>query len=90
MERSDAIGHRKIRIYHATNPIVSFEQSGVQVLAELDTTSVEFIHQLSDDWMLTSHYAIGLVDTRGNIQIDQFDVSGSRADSREECTHFNF
>ena len=66
----------KIRIYHATNPIVSLEQSGVQVLAELDTTSVEFIHQLSDDWMLTSHYAIGLVDTRGNIQIDQFDVSG--------------
>ncbi len=66
----------KIRIYHASSPIVSFEQSGVQVLAELDTTSVEFIHQLSDDWMLTSHYAIGLVDTRGNIQIDQFDVSG--------------
>ena len=66
----------KIRIYHATSPIVSFEQSGVQVLAELDTTSVEFIHQLSDDWMLTSHYAIGLVDTRGNVQIDQFDVSG--------------
>ena len=66
----------KIRIYHATSPIVSFEQSGVQVLAELDTTRVEFIHQLSDDWMLTSHYAIGLVDTRGNIQIDQFDVSG--------------
>ena len=66
----------KIRIYHAANPIVSLEQSGVQVLAELDTTSVEFIHQLSDDWMLTSHYAIGLVDTRGNIQIDQFDVSG--------------
>ena len=58
------------------NPIVSFEQSGVQVLAELDTTSAEFIHQLSDDWMLTSHYAIGLVDTRGNVQIDQFDVSG--------------
>ena len=26
--------------------------------------------------MLTSHYAIGLVDTRGNVQIDQFDVSG--------------
>ena len=26
--------------------------------------------------MLTSHYAIGLVDTRGNAQIDQFDVSG--------------
>ena len=66
----------KIRIYHAMNPIVSFEQSGVQVLAELDTTSTEFIHQLSDDWMLTSHYAIGLVDTRGNVQIDQFDVSG--------------
>ena len=66
----------KIRIYHATSPIVSLEQSGVQVLAELDTTSVEFIHQLSDDWMLTSYYAIGLVDTRGNIQIDQFDVSG--------------
>lgn len=66
----------KIRIYHALSPIVSFEQSGVQVLAELDTTSVEFIHQLSDDWMLTSHYAIGLVDTRGNIQIDEFDVSG--------------
>jgi len=66
----------KIRIYHAMSPIVSFEQSGVQVLAELDSTSVEFIHQLSDDWMLTSHYAIGLVDTRGNIQIDQFDVSG--------------
>lgn len=66
----------KIRIYHAMSPIVSFEQSGVQVLAELDTTSVEFIHQLSDDWMLTSYYAIGLVDTRGNIQIDQFDISG--------------
>jgi len=66
----------KIRIYHAMNPIVSFEQSGVQLLAELDTTSTEFIHQLSDDWMLTSHYAIGLVDTRGNVQIDQFDVSG--------------
>ncbi|MEC8588755.1 MAG: hypothetical protein VXY35_01210 [Candidatus Thermoplasmatota archaeon] len=66
----------KIRIYHATSPIVSLEQNGVQVLAELDTTSVEFIHQLSDDWMLTSYYAIGLVDTRGNIQIDQFDVSG--------------
>ena len=66
----------KIRIYHASNQIVSLEQSGVQVLAELDTTSVEFIHQLSDDWMLTSHYALGLVDTRGNIQIDQFDVSG--------------
>lgn len=66
----------KIRIYHAMNPIVSFEQTGVQLLAELDATSVEFIHQLSDDWMLTSHYAIGLVDTRGNVQIDEFDVSG--------------
>ena len=58
----------KIRIYHAMSPIVSFEQSGVQVLAELDTTSVEFIHQLSDDWMLTSYYAIGLVDTEGTFR----------------------
>ena len=66
----------KVRIYHATTPIVSVEQNGVQVLAELDVTSVEFIHQLSSDWMLTSHYAIGLVDLRGNVQIDQFDVSG--------------
>ena len=66
----------KIRIYHAMNPIVSFEQTGVQLLAELDATSVEFIHQMSDDWMLTSHYAIGLVDARGNVQIDEFDVSG--------------
>ena len=66
----------KVRIYHATTPIVSVEQNGVQVLAELDVTSVEFIHQLSSDWMLTSHYAIGLVDLQGNVQIDQFDVSG--------------
>ena len=66
----------KIRIYHATNPIASIEQSGVQILAELDATSVEFIHQLPADWMLTSYYAIGLVDDRGNAQVDQFDVSG--------------
>ena len=66
----------KIRIYHAANPIVSIEQSGVQILAELDATSVEFIHQLPADWMLTSYYAIGLVDDRGNAQVDQFDVSG--------------
>ena len=66
----------KIRIYHAANPIVSIEQSGVQILAELDATSVEFIHQLPADWMLTSYYAIGLVDDRGNAQVNQFDVSG--------------
>ena len=66
----------KIRIYHSTNAITSIEQSGVQVLAELDATSVEFIHQLPADWMLTSYYAIGLVDDQGNVQADQFDVSG--------------
>ena len=66
----------KIRVYHAANPIVSLEQSGVQLLAELDSTSVEFIHQLPADWMLTSYYAVGLVDDVGNAQINQFDVSG--------------
>ncbi|MAR47554.1 MAG: hypothetical protein CMA41_07135 [Euryarchaeota archaeon] len=65
-----------IRIYHAANPILSAEQNGVQILAELDATSVEFIHHLPVDWMLTSYYAIGLVDIEGNIQLDQFDVSG--------------
>ena len=66
----------KIRVYHAPKPIVSLEQSGIQVLAELEPTSVEFIHHLPSDWMLTSYYAIGLIDTNGNIQVDQFDVSG--------------
>ena len=66
----------KIMIYHAPSPIVSIEQEGVQVLAELDSTSIEFIHQLPADWMLTSYYAIGLVDQQGNIQVDEFDVSG--------------
>lgn len=65
-----------IRVYHGANPILSAEQKDVQVLAELDATSVEFIHHLPVDWMLTSYYAIGLVDIAGNIQIDQFDVSG--------------
>ncbi len=65
-----------IRVYHAANPILSTEQNGVQVLAELDVKSVEFIHHLPVDWMLTSYYAIGLVDNKGNIQIDQFDISG--------------
>ena len=66
----------KIRVYHASNPIVSLEQNGVQLLAELDSTSVEFIHHLPADWMLTSYYAIGLVDGAGNAQTNQFDVSG--------------
>ena len=66
----------KILIYHAASPIVSIEQDGIQVLAELDSTSIEFIHQLPTDWMLTSYYAIGLVDQQGNIQVDEFDVSG--------------
>ena len=66
----------KIRVYHASNPIVSLEQNGVQLLAELDSTSVEFIHHLPADWMLTSYYAIGLVDGTGNAQTNQFDVSG--------------
>ena len=66
----------KILIYHASSPIVSIEQDGIQVLAELDSTSIEFIHHLPVDWMLTSYYAIGLVDQQGNVQIDEFDVSG--------------
>jgi len=66
----------KILIYHAPSPIVSVEQNGIQVLAELDSTSIEFIHQLPTDWMLTSYYAIGLVDQQGNIQVNEFDVSG--------------
>ena len=66
----------KILIYHAASPIISIEQEGIQVLAELDSTSIEFIHQLPTDWMLTSYYAIGLVDQQGNIQVDEFDVSG--------------
>ena len=66
----------KILIYHASSPIVSIEQEGIHVLAELDSTSIEFIHQLPADWMLTSYYAIGLVDQQGNAQIDEFDVSG--------------
>ena len=66
----------KVRIYHASKEIVSVEQGGVQVLAELDSNSIEFIHHLPADWMLTSYYAIGLVDNQGNIQIDEFDVSG--------------
>ena len=65
-----------IRIYHAASPIQSVEQNGIQVLAELDSSSVEFIHHLPTDWMLSSYYAIGLVDTEGNAQVDQFDVSG--------------
>ena len=65
-----------LRIYHASNPIVSVEQNGIQILADLDPTTVEFIHQLPSDWMLTSHYAIGLVDTEGNVQVDQFDILG--------------
>ena len=65
-----------IRIYHSTNPISSVSQENVTILAELPSDSVEFIHQLSSDWMTTSYYALGLVDTSGNAQIDNFEVSG--------------
>lgn len=66
----------KLRIYHASKEIVSVEQGGVQVLAELDSKSIEFIHHLPADWMQSSYYAIGLIDNQGNIQVDEFDVSG--------------
>ena len=65
-----------ILLYHSTNPIVSVVQENVTVLAELPADSVEFIHQLTPDWMTTSYYALGLVDSSGNVQTDNFDVLG--------------
>ena len=75
MERNNTTRSRQIRVYHASNPIVSLSRMEFN-LAELDSTSVEFIHHLPADWMLTSYYAIGLVDGAGNAQTNQFDVSG--------------
>ena len=66
----------KIRIYHSSKEIVSLEQGGIQVLADLDEASIEFIHHLPADWMLTSYYAIGLIDTEGNVQVDEFSIAG--------------
>ena len=65
-----------ILLYHSSNPIVSVMQENVTVLAELPADSVEFIHQLTPDWMTTSYYALGLVDNSGNVQTDNFDVLG--------------
>ncbi|MCH1443152.1 MAG: hypothetical protein L7U53_04695 [Candidatus Poseidoniaceae archaeon] len=65
-----------ILLYHSTNPIVSVVQENVTVLAELPADSVEFIHQLTPDWMTTSYYALGLVDNSGNVQTNNFDVLG--------------
>ncbi len=65
-----------ILLYHSTDPIVSVVQENVTVLAELPADSVEFIHQLTPDWMTTSYYALGLVDNSGNVQTDNFDVLG--------------
>lgn len=65
-----------ILLYHSTNPIVSVKQENVTVLAELPADSVEFIHHLTPDWMTKSYYALGLVDSSGNVQTDNFDVLG--------------
>ena len=65
-----------IRIYHSTSPISSVTQENVTTLAELSADSVEFIHQLASDWMVTSYYALGLVDNSGNVQTDNFEVLG--------------
>ena len=65
-----------IRIYHSTNPISSVMQESVTTLAEVPADAVEFVHQLPSDWMAASYYAIGLVDNSGNVQTDNFEVSG--------------
>lgn len=66
-----------IRIYHSTDSILSVTQQNVTILAELPADSIEFVHQLPSDWMATSYYAIGLIDSSGNVQTDNFEVLGT-------------